>query len=442
MYESSLLRFITAGSVDDGKSTLIGRILYDAKALLSDQIQQLHDKANREGHAAHLDLASLTDGLAAEREQGITIDVAYRYFTTPKRKFIIADAPGHEQYTRNMVTGASTADAAIVLIDSTRVFDANGKVSLLAQTKRHSIMLQLLGCQHIIVAVNKMDLVGYEASIFQAIAEAYEAFAAQRDMRDIRFIPIAALQGDNIVECSEKMPWYQGDPLLTMLENLPLVSKREKNTNKRGLLLPIQRVARQHGSNDNTFRAYQGKIEAGHLHIGQTVRVLPSAATATVVEIEGLRGSQKQAGSGEVVSFCLNRAIDISRGCYVVSAASLYQPSRQLSASLCWLDQAPLNPRRKYWLKHTTQTVGARIERIEYVFNRHDLLSQEGDKEGLAMNDIGCVSLRLQGPIVPQHYRDNHAAGAFILIDDVSHHTVAAGMITGFSADASYAHQI
>lgn len=440
----NLLRFITAGSVDDGKSTLIGRILYDAQGLLSDQVAALHAKSAD----GDLDLASLTDGLAAEREQGITIDVAYRYFSTPKRKFIIADAPGHEQYTRNMVTGASTADAAIVLIDATRTIQADGSVQLLPQTKRHSTILQRLDCPKFIVAVNKMDLLNYDQSVFDAIVAAYRDFAEQRGVSNVSFIPVSALKGDNIVSKSKALSWYDGEPLLTLLENLDIETPSQDD--EQSLLLPVQLVVRQDGSSEDDFRGYQGKIEGGVLNVGQRIRVLPSQQTAVVTAIYGLdaatnkssNGEQSQAKHGEVVTVVLDHDIDISRGDYLVAENSLLQGARELSADVCWLDNAPLNPYRKYLLKHTTQTVTARIKTVNHVLNVSDLSDDNSDRDSLGMNDIGQVTIKLQRPIAAQHYRDNHAAGAFILIDEVTNHTVAAGMIADFSADAVFAQGI
>lgn len=429
------LRFITAGSVDDGKSTLIGRILYDAQALLSDQLSALENTDDN----GNLDLASLTDGLEAEREQGITIDVAYRYFATPKRKFIIADAPGHEQYTRNMVTGASTADVAIVLIDATRAMQAGGTAKLLAQTKRHSTILQLLGIQQLIVAVNKMDLLDYDENAFAQIVSAYQAFATAKGWRldNVHFVPVSALQGDNIVNQSEALSWYQGKPLLTLLEELPISESASADAND--LILPVQLVVRQDGSSEDDFRGYQGKIEGGSLSVGQAIRVLPSQQTATISHIYGIKGEQQTATRGEVVTVCLDHPIDISRGDYVVAENSVLQPSRDVSASLCWLDSAPLNPTRKYLLKHTTQTVTARIKTINSVLNIHDLSDDNAPRDNLGMNDIGQVNIKLQRPIVPEHYADNRGTGAFILIDEVTNNTVGAGMIETFTADAVYA---
>lgn len=429
------LRFITAGSVDDGKSTLIGRILYDAKALLSDQLSALENTDDN----GHLDLASLTDGLEAEREQGITIDVAYRYFATPKRKFIIADAPGHEQYTRNMVTGASTADVAIVLVDASRTVQPDGSISLLPQTKRHSTILQLLGCRHIIVAVNKMDLLDDGERIFNGIVEAYRDFAKARNWQidSVHFVPVSALQGDNIVKKSEALAWYDGKPLLTLLEELPI--DENASNDAEDFIFPVQLVVRQDGSSEDDFRGYQGKIEGGGLRVGQSIRVLPSQQTSTVSTIYGIKGEQPHAAAKEVVTVCLADDIDISRGDYLVADNGDLQPSRDISASLCWLDNAPLNPTRKYLLKHATQTVTARIKTINHILNIHDLSDENSARDNLGMNDIGHVAIKLQRPIVPQHYDDNRATGAFILIDEVTNNTVGAGMIDAFTADATFA---
>ena len=427
-----VLRFITAGSVDDGKSTLIGRLLYDSKTLLTDQLAKL-DQTAQNGQMP--DFAGLTDGLAAEREQGITIDVAYRYFATPKRKFIIADTPAHEQYTRNMVTGASTADAAIILIDATRV-DFNGEEpSLLPQTKRHSAILKLLGTPHIIVAVNKLDLLGFDRAAYEKIVSAYRKLAAQIGLNaDIRFIPISALGGDNIVNPSTNTPWYQGEPLLPLLENLPAAQSK---TEHQPACFPVQRVARQDGSSSDDFRGYQGRLEAGRLKVGDEVKVLPSGHVAKVAEIYNANGKTESAEAGEVLTVVLDTDIDISRGNSIVSADSAIVPEQQFQAALCWFDNIPLNLRRKYLLKHTTQTTPVKISEIAYVWDVNTL-SRVESAETLKLNDIGSVSLKTQQPLSAAAYEDNHAQGAFILIDEATNHTVAAGMIRKVSETNSF----
>lgn len=422
---TSVLRFITAGSVDDGKSTLIGRLLYDSKTLLADQISKL-DAAAQNGETP--DFASLTDGLAAEREQGITIDVAYRYFATPKRKFIIADTPGHEQYTRNMVTGASTAHAAIVLIDATRV-DLSGKNPiLLPQTKRHSAILKLLGTPHIIVAVNKLDLLDFNREVYEMIVFGYQNLAQQIGLTaNIHFLPISALGGDNIVQKSEKTSWFNGLPLLPLLESLP-----DSHNHRLDLPahFPVQRVARQDGSSSDDFRGYQGRLEAGSLKIGQEIKVLPSNKTAVVAQIHTPHGLADSAQAGDVLTLTLDRDLDISRGDVFVSLDNSLTPTQHFQAALCWFDDTPLNPARKYWLKHGTQTVAAKIKQIEYVWDVQTL-SRAQSADTLKINDIARITIATQQPICATTYAENQATGAFILIDEATNHTVAAGMISG-----------
>ena len=422
---STPLRFITAGSVDDGKSTLIGRLLYDSKALLTDQIKTLNagkEKGNKEA----IDFSILTDGLEAEREQGITIDVAYRYFSTAKRKFIIADTPGHEQYTRNMVTGASTASAAIVLIDASQLNFDEKPLQLLPQTKRHSAILRQLNCPHILVAVNKMDLLDYSEEKFNAIVEAYRQLAAQLGLKDVHFVPVSALLGDNLVYVSESTPWYQGEPLLTILENLPSVD--EVSHSNADFYFPVQLVVRQDADKADDFRGYQGRIERGSVQQGQTIRIEPNGLTAKVTEIITPKGEVTQAVAGEVITLRLDRDIDISRGDLFVDESSSLTPQKQLEATICWFDERPLNTARKYLLKHGTQTIFAKISEIESVLNVHTL-EQESGATALKMNDIARVRLSLQKPIVATTYEENIAGGAFILVDEATYNTVAAGMI-------------
>ena len=422
---STPLRFITAGSVDDGKSTLIGRLLYDSKALLTDQIKTLNagkEKGNKEA----IDFSILTDGLEAEREQGITIDVAYRYFSTAKRKFIIADTPGHEQYTRNMVTGASTASAAIVLIDASQLKFDEEPLQLLPQTKRHSAILRQLNCPHILVAVNKMDLLDYSEEKFNAIVETYRQLAAQLSLKDVHFVPVSALLGDNLVYVSESTPWYQGEPLLTILENLPSVD--EVSHSNADFYFPVQLVVRQDADKADDFRGYQGRIERGSVQLGQAIRIEPNGLTAKVTEIITPKGEVTQAVAGEVITLRLDRDIDISRGDLFVDESSPLTPQKQLEATICWFDERPLNTARKYLLKHGTQTVFAKISEIESVLNVHTL-EQESGATALKMNDIARVRLSLQKPIVATTYEENIAGGAFILVDEATYNTVAAGMI-------------
>jgi len=427
-----VLRFITAGSVDDGKSTLIGRLLYDSKAVLSDQLSAISRAKNKRTVGDEIDLSLLTDGLEAEREQGITIDVAYRYFATAKRKFIIADTPGHEQYTRNMVTGASTAHAAIILVDATRVTFENGAAQLLPQTKRHSAIVKLLGLQHVIVAINKMDLVEYSEARFNEIRDAYVALARQLGLDNVRFVPVSALKGDNIVTASERMPWYAGEPLLDLLELLPVAQPNEQ-----ALRFPVQWVARQDGSQADDFRGYMGRVEAGEVRVGDAITVLPGNRPATVAEIiapvPGGVSPVDRAFAGQTVTLRLTEDVDVSRGDTLVPASATVDPAKKLEADLCWFDEEPLSPQRKYLLKQTTNTVFARIGAVKQVLDVHTL-SHSVDRTTLAMNDIGRVALTLQKPIVADAYDTHQGTGAFVLIDEATHHTVAAGMIRAIAA--------
>ncbi|SAK74500.1 sulfate adenylyltransferase, large subunit [Caballeronia fortuita] len=426
-----VLRFITAGSVDDGKSTLIGRLLYDSKAVLSDQLSAISRAKNKRTVGDEIDLSLLTDGLEAEREQGITIDVAYRYFATAKRKFIIADTPGHEQYTRNMVTGASTAHAAIILVDATRVTFEDGVAQLLPQTKRHSAIVKLLGLQHVIVAINKMDLVEYSEARFNEIRDAYVVLARQLGLSNVRFVPVSALKGDNIVTASERMPWYAGEPLLDLLESLPVAQPTDQ-----ALRFPVQWVARQDGAQADDFRGYMGRVEAGEVRVGDALTVLPAGREATVAEIiapvPGGVAPVDRAFAGQTVTIRLTEDVDVSRGDTFVPAAAKVEPAKKLEADLCWFDEEPLSPQRKYLLKQTTNTVFARIGAVKQVLDVHTL-SHSVDRSTLAMNDIGRVALTLQKPLVADEYDTHQGTGAFVLIDEATHHTVAAGMIRAIS---------
>jgi sulfate adenylyltransferase subunit 1 len=430
-----VLRFITAGSVDDGKSTLIGRLLFDSKAVLSDQLSALSRAKNKRTVGDEIDLSLLTDGLEAEREQGITIDVAYRYFATAKRKFIIADTPGHEQYTRNMVTGASTAHAAIILVDATRVTLKDGVAQLLPQTVRHSAIVKLLGLQHVIVAINKMDLIDFSESRFNEIRDAYVELARRLGIADVRFVPVSALKGDNIVTASERMPWYAGEPLLDLLEALPVAQPVDQ-----ALRFPVQWVARQDGSQADDFRGYMGRVESGEVKLGDTITVLPANRDATVAEIiapvPGGVAQVDRAFAGQTVTIRLAEDIDVSRGDTFVprnTSGTKIEPAKKLDADLCWFDEEPLSPQRKYLLKQTTNTVFARIGAIKEVLDVHTLLHAV-DRHNLTMNDIGRVALTLQKPIVCDAYDTHQGTGAFVLIDEATHHTVAAGMIRSYSA--------
>ena len=427
-----VLRFITAGSVDDGKSTLIGRLLYDSKAVLSDQLSALSRAKMKRTVSEEIDLSLLTDGLEAEREQGITIDVAYRYFATAKRKFIIADTPGHEQYTRNMVTGASTAHAAIILVDATRVTFENGQAVLLPQTKRHSAIVKLLGLQHVIVAINKMDLVEYSETRFNEIRDAYVQLAQQLGLSGVRFVPVSALKGDNIVRASERMPWYAGEALLDVLEALPVAQPTGE-----ALRFPVQWVARQDGASADDFRGYMGRVEAGEVRVGDVVTVLPAGREATVAEIVapvvGGTAAVTRAFAGQTVTIRLTQDVDVSRGDTFVAAQRAPQPAKKLEADLCWFDEEPLSTQRKYLLKQTTNTVFARVGAVKEVLDVHTL-AHTSERHALMMNDIGRVALTLQKPVVCDVYEEQAATGAFVLIDEATHHTVAAGMIRRFEA--------
>jgi sulfate adenylyltransferase subunit 1 len=422
--QRGLLRFITAGSVDDGKSTLIGRLLFDSKGIFVDQLDAMSRAKHKRTVGDTIDLSLLTDGLEAEREQGITIDVAYRYFATPKRKFIIADTPGHEQYTRNMVTGASTADAVIILIDVSKVkLGSDGSVDLLIQTKRHSTIAQLLKIEHVIVAVNKMDLVAYDQSVYDRIVAAYAQFARQLGLKDIRPIPLSALAGDNVVSISERMPWYQGPTLIAILESLSVYDESHDDP----LRFPVQLVARHNGHEAKDFRGYMGRIEAGKVRKGDQLLVQPSGLSATVKEIVTLDGSLDHACAGQSVTLLLDQHLDISRGDMLVAADHPATVLKTVSADVCWLSEEPLDMRRKYWLKHTTRQVSARVTAIDSLL---DINTQEQrPATGLHLNDVARITLNVQQPLAADEYATIRSTGAFILIDEVTHQTVAAGMI-------------
>lgn len=423
-HERGLLRFITAGSVDDGKSTLIGRLLFDSKGIFADQLDAISRAKHKRTVGDTVDLSLLTDGLEAEREQGITIDVAYRYFATPKRKFIIADTPGHEQYTRNMVTGASTADAVIILVDVSKVkLGDDGSVELLTQTKRHSTIAHLLQIQHVIVAVNKMDLVDYDQRVYDRIVAAYQQFAQQLGLQDVHAIPLSALAGDNVVTASERMGWYQGPTLIELLESLSVY----EDAHEEAFRFPVQLVARHNGHEANDFRGYMGRIEAGKVAKGDKLVVLPSGQSATVKDIQTLDGSLESASAGQSVTLLLDEYLDISRGDLLAAADQPSTILKTVEADVCWLSEEPLDLRRKYWLKHTTKQVAARVAKVDTLL---DINTQERrPADTLKLNDIARISVNVQQPIAADAYQDIRATGAFILIDEVSHQTVAAGMI-------------
>jgi sulfate adenylyltransferase large subunit len=406
---TTLLRLATAGSVDDGKSTLIGRLLHDSKAILADQYADLN------GRDGELDLSRLTDGLKAEREQGITIDVAYRYFATPARDFILADTPGHVQYTRNMVTGASTADVAIVLVDA--------RHGVVEQTKRHAFIASLLGIPHLVVAVNKMDLVEFSEERFDEIVRDFCTFRRSLSSPDVAFIPISALNGDNVVDRSAAMPWYGGAPLLEHLEAIDPADDR----NLADLRFPVQLVIRSEG---NDYRGYAGQVASGVVRPGDRVRVLPSGVESTVAAVETLDGPLDEAFPPQSVTVRLADDVDVSRGDVLVHVDAAPEPAKELEADVCWFADRPLRPGARYLLKHLTQTVDAVVDELLDVLDVHTL-DRAGAPDELALNDIGRVRLRVRRPLVTDPYATNRATGAFILIDEATNDTVAGGMVAG-----------
>ncbi|HAV35616.1 MAG TPA: sulfate adenylyltransferase [Massilia sp.] len=431
--QHSLLRFITAGSVDDGKSTLIGRLLYDSKGIFADQLAAVSRSKHKRTVGDTIDLSLLTDGLEAEREQGITIDVAYRYFATPKRKFIIADTPGHEQYTRNMVTGASTADAVIILVDVSKVkLREDGGVDLLIQTKRHSTIAKLLQIEHVIVAVNKMDLVNYDQSVYERIVASYRTFADSLGLKDVTAIPLSALAGDNVVEASENMAWYQGPTLIELLESLSVYDEAHgSNSHLAPFRFPVQLVARHNGHEANDFRGYMGRIESGKVAVGDKLVVQPSGQSATVKEIVTFDGSLPSASAGQSVTLLLNEYLDISRGDTLASQDAPATLLKQVVADVCWMSDEPLDVRRKYWIKHGTRQTAAKVTKVDTLLdvNTQERKAVDNPAAGLKLNDIARINLTVQQPLAADAYADIRATGAFILIDEVTHQTVAAGMI-------------
>jgi len=422
--ERGLLRFITAGSVDDGKSTLIGRLLFDSKGIFADQLAAVSRAKHKRTVGDTIDLSLLTDGLEAEREQGITIDVAYRYFATPKRKFIIADTPGHEQYTRNMVTGASTADAVIILVDVSKVkLREDGGVDLLIQTKRHSTIAHLLQIEHVVVAVNKMDLVNYDREVYERIVKAYREFADTLGIRHVTALPLSALAGDNVVDAGDNMPWYQGPTLIELLEDLAVYDEAHASAFR----FPVQLVARHNGHAANDFRGYMGRIEAGSVAVGDKLVVQPSGQSATVKEIVTFDGSLPFASAGQSVTIVLEEYVDVSRGDLLASSAQPASLLKQVAADVCWLSEEPLDLRRKYWIKHGTRQTAAKVTKIDSILDINT--QQRHDAEALKLNDVARIALTVQQPLAADAYSDIRATGAFILIDEVTHQTVAAGMI-------------
>jgi len=420
--EKDLLRFSTAGSVDDGKSTLIGRLLYDTQSVYEDQVRSIEGKGTTA--PGQIDFALLTDGLRAEREQGITIDVAYRYFSTARRKFIIADTPGHEQYTRNMATGASTADAAVVLIDAAK--------GVLVQSRRHAYIASLLRVKHVLVAVNKMDLIGYDEAAFREIERDFslvldEIAADTGNAVQATFVPASALAGDNVVHRTNAMPWYAGPSLLELLESLPA----SRETHSAPFRFPVQRVLRP----DHTFRGFAGQIASGTIRVGDRITVLPSGRGADVARIVTFDGDLAEAHAPLSVTLVLNHELDISRGDLIASAEAAPSVTRHVGASVVWMDQRPLALNRRYLLKHTSHTVPAFVTSIAHRTNIGTLAREAADT--LEMNGIGAVSIELMRPIALDLYAENRSTGAFILIDAATNGTVAAGMITSVADDTS-----
>ena len=412
---NQLLRFTTAGSVDDGKSTLIGRLLYDSKSIFEDQLEAVEHTSKKKGHEG-VDLALFTDGLRDEREQGITIDVAYRYFTTPKRKFIIADTPGHIQYTRNMVTGASTANAAIILIDA--------RHGVIEQTKRHAFIASLLQIPHVIVCINKMDLIDFKEEIFNQIVEEFEEFASKMLIKDIRYIPMSALLGDNVVNRSENMSWYLDAPLLHTLETMHISS----DINKIDTRFPIQTILRPQRDEHRDYRGYAGRIAGGILRVGDEVTVMPSGFNSVIRSIDGPSGPLQQAFAPMSVSVTLEDDIDISRGDMIVRSNNTPETQQDLEVMLCWLHNDPAKPRAKYTILHTTNQQKAMIREIIYKMDINTLGRDTEDKD-IGMNDICKVKIRTTKPLMADAYRVNRTTGSIILIDEATNETVAAGML-------------
>lgn len=419
-HNDSLLRFMTCGSVDDGKSTLIGRLLFDTKTILADTLTQISNTSKKRGMDA-VDLSLLTDGLQAEREQGITIDVAYRYFSTGTRKYIIADAPGHEQYTRNMVTAASTANLAIILIDARK--------GVLTQTRRHSYLAHLVGIPHIVVAVNKMDLVNYDQAVYEKICADYMAFAEDIGLaaaRDIRFIPMSALNGDMLVDRLDSMPWYSGETLLEILESAPAAHTEQSEQFR----FPVQFVCRPHASADaelHDFRGFMGRIESGDISVGDAVTVLPNGYQSKVKAIQLGDTQLQNAQTEQSVTLLLEDEIDTSRGDMIVKTAEAPEPVKQIEAFVCWLSETPLSPARTYIVRHTTRESKAKVGGIQYKVDVNTLEQQA--TSDLKMNDIARLTFKLAQPLMVDSYKVNRATGAFIVIDESTNNTVGAGMI-------------
>jgi sulfate adenylyltransferase subunit 1 len=413
--EMELLRFTTAGSVDDGKSTLIGRLLYDSKAIFEDQMELL-EQTNRQRGEEGVNLALLTDGLRSEREQGITIDVAYRYFATPKRKFIIADTPGHIQYTRNMVTGASTANLALLLVDA--------RHGIIEQTKRHAFIASLLQIPHITVCVNKMDLVDYSEEDFKKIKADFKDFASKLEIKDVRFIPISALNGDNIVDRSENMDWYEGSTLMHLLENIHIGSDQ----NHVDCRFPVQFVVRPQSKDHPDYRGYAGRIEGGVFKPGDDVTVLPSGFTSKIKSIDTFEGEEAEAFSPMSVCMTLTDNIDISRGDMLVRENNKPTIEQDIDVMICWMNEKKMIPKGKYIIRHTSQTARCIIKEVKYKVDINTLHRNEEDRL-IGLNDIGRITVRTTKPLFFDSYRRNRNTGSIILVDEATNETVAAGMI-------------
>jgi bifunctional enzyme CysN/CysC len=414
---TELLRFATAGSVDDGKSTLIGRLLYDSKAIFEDQLESIERTSRQRGEETNL--ALLTDGLRAEREQGITIDVAYRYFATPKRKFIIADTPGHVQYTRNMVTGASTADLALILVDARK--------GLVEQSRRHAFIASLLGIPHLVICINKMDLVDWSAERYEEIKDEFGSWATRLDVHDMVFVPISALHGDNVVHRSANAPWYEGPSLLHHLEHVHIASDR----NLIDARVPVQYVIRPRDDRWHDYRGYAGVVSGGVFKAGDEVMVLPSGFTSTIASIDTFDGPVQEAFPPMAVTLRLGDDLDVSRGDMICRPANKPVVSQDLDAMVCWLsERSELTPGARYLLKHTTRTTKALVGDLQYRLDVNTLHREETATE-LALNEIGRLRLRTQSPVLFDEYRRNRTTGSFILIDEATSATVAGGMILG-----------
>ncbi|MGI8954695.1 MAG: sulfate adenylyltransferase subunit 1 [Nocardioidaceae bacterium] len=414
-----LLRFATAGSVDDGKSTLIGRLLLDSKSIFEDQLEAVERTSEDKGYD-YTDLALLTDGLRSEREQGITIDVAYRYFATPRRKFIIADTPGHVQYTRNMVTGASTADLGLVLVDA--------RQGLTEQSRRHAVILSLLRVPHLVLAVNKMDLVDYDESVYDAIRAEFSDFATKLTVPDLTVIPISALKGDNVVTRSDSMPWYQGTSLLHHLENVHVASDRDLVDTR----VPVQYVVRPKSDEFHDYRGYAGQVAGGVLKPGDDVLVLPSGMTSKIAGIDLYDTEITEAFPPMSVTVRLEDDVDVSRGDMICRPKNAPTPSQDIDAMVCWMTNAPMRPRQKLAIKHTTRTARALVKEIDYRLDINTLHRDQETKE-LGLNEIGRVRLRTTAPLMCDPYEKNRTTGSFVLIDEATGHTVGAGMINASS---------